>query len=91
MTLDNILISKQDTSTHPLILTANAFVLADSLVEIYIDMNANIQLPAQGVQLNLNMGLASTAQNGPLPLVPPTYFDSVAPIGSFLETSKLFM
>jgi len=78
------------TSSNPLVLTAAGSVPSGSSVKINVDINAGILLPPEGVQLNARIGIASTAQNGPLPIDPPTYFGSVAPIGSFLETTKLF-
>jgi len=72
-----------------LVLTCNGFVEAETTVYIHVDVDAGILLPAEGVKLNTRIGLASTAKYGPLPINPPTYFDFVAPIGSFLESSKI--
>lgn len=72
------------TSSNPLVLSAGS-VPSGSSVEINVDINAGILLPPEGVQLNARIGIASTAQNDPLPIDPLTYFGSVAPIGSFLD------
>lgn len=69
-------------------LTAREFMEEYTVIELFISTDAEIRLPPAGVQLNADFGFASTAQNGPLPIDPPTLFESVAPIGSFLETCQ---
>ena len=79
----------QASSSHSLILTSATTLASETYVNIYVDTDAGILLPPAGVQLNERMGIASTAKNGPLPMKPPTYFDFVAPIGSFQETCEI--
>lgn len=83
-----VLIFEQSSSPNPLALTAQEFVEEYTVIELFISTDADIRLPPAGVQLNADFGFASTAQNGPLPIDPPTLFESVAPIGSFLETCE---
>ena len=79
---------EQEYSSNPLVLTTESFVPELTLIKILVGSDADIHLPPEGVQLNSNFGFASTASNGPLPIDPPTWFDYVAPIGSFLETCE---